>query len=255
VAFRAMQQNRHYRVTSDGAPSATEFRMYRLSTPQGLDPLFPGRYRNRIEQWRVPFQTTRIFQMDYRNLEMLQTLGVRYAISYRGAPNEPVLASSPDFHLVGPDDSFYRIYEFQHARPSYQWDAAGEAVPTGWSPERRVFRVRSAEGGRFGLVEEFLPGWSATVDGKPAAISEWRDVFQAVAVPPGDHTVVFEYRSRWLPAGAAISLATFAALLWVALLASRKDTVTATECSVEAKTENQPHKEPDPRQYRQAGHQ
>jgi hypothetical protein len=209
-AWRAMRENRQYRVTSDGAPAALEFRVWGLATPQGLDPLLPARYRERVEQWGAQFQTTRVFTMNYGNTEMLQELGVRYAISYNGAPNEPFLAASPDFRLVGPDNSFYRVYEYLGARPAYEW--AGDATPVGWTAERRVFRVRSERGGRFGLVETFFPGWRVRVDGREATLEQWRGLFQSVEVPAGEHDVEFDYRSRWLGLGAAISL-----LAWVAL--------------------------------------
>jgi uncharacterized membrane protein YfhO len=82
-------------------------------------------------------------------------------------------------------------------------------------PERRAFQVRSERGGRFGLVEQYSPGWEATVDGGPVAIERWREAFQSIPVGPGEHTVVFEYHSRWLPFGAAVSLASLAGLIWV----------------------------------------
>ena len=215
TAYQAMMAHRDYRVTSDGAPGAVEFRTWGLATPQGLDPFLPKRYRAMMTRW-AHFQTSRVFQVDYTNGPMLQLLGVRYAITYHGGPSELVLAQSPAFRLVGADDSFYRVYEYQHARPPYGWDGnPGDARPTGWMPERRSFRVRSEHGGRFTLVEQFFPGWSASVDGRPVPVERWRETFQSIPVMPGDHSVVFEYHSRLLPWGAAISAAALAGLVWV----------------------------------------
>jgi hypothetical protein len=159
--------------------------------------------------------------MNYASAEMLQTLGVRYAISYEGAPSEAELAGHPRFRLLGPDDSFYRVYEYLDARTPFGWDGAeGEARPAEWLPERRLFRVSSAAGGRFGLVEQGRRGWRATVDGRPATIERWRGAFQAVDVAAGEHTVAFEYRAPWLAPGAAVSLASFILLGWVAFASS-----------------------------------
>jgi hypothetical protein len=216
TAYRALWANREYRVTSDGAPGSVDFRMWGLATPQGLDPLLTKRYRAIIVGWRAHFQTRRVFLMDYTNEQMLQALGVPYAITYKGAADAQFLAGSPNFRLLGPDDSFYRVYEYLHARPPFGWDGIlGDARPTEWMPELRVFQVRSEGGGRFGLVEQFFPGWKATVDGAPVTIERWREAFQSIQVGPGDHSVVFEYHSRWLPLGAAISLASLAGLVWV----------------------------------------
>lgn len=217
TAYQTMWTNRQFRVTSDGAPGAVDFRMWGLATPQGLDPLLPKSYRQMILPW-ARFSTSRVFFMDYKNDQALQTLGVRYAIAYRGSPSASILAQNPEFQLVGQDDSFYRVYEYRQARPPYGWDGTpGEVHPTGWLPECRTFQVRSANGGRFGFAEQFLPGWSAAVDGLPVPIARWREVFQSIWVPAGGHTVVFEYHSRFLPLGAAVSLAAVAALLWMIL--------------------------------------
>jgi hypothetical protein len=214
AAYAAMQANRQYRVTSDGAPGAVDFRMWGLATPQGLDPFLPGGYREFVKRWGR-FQTSRVFLVDYGNDAMLQALGVRYAITYRGGASETALAGNRKFRRVGPD-SFYQVYEYLEARPPYGWDGgAGDARPTEWMPERRVFRVNSERGGRFGLVEQFYPGWHATVDGKPVPVERWRGLFQAAPVAGGEHTVAFEYRSRWLRPGAAISLGALAALAWI----------------------------------------
>jgi hypothetical protein len=216
TAYQTMWTNRDYRVTSDGSPSSMEFRMWGLATPQGLDPLLTKRYRALIVRWGAHFQTQRVFLMDYRNEEMLQTLGVRYAITYRGAADAPYLAESPNFRLVGSDDSFYRVYEYRHARPPFGWDGAlGDARPTEWMPERRAFQVRSGRGGRFGLVEQYSPGWEAAVDGAPVTIERWREAFQSVPVAPGEHTVVFEYHAPWLSLGETISLVSLAGLVCV----------------------------------------
>jgi hypothetical protein len=212
-AYRAMMSNPQYRVTSDGSPSSMEFRMFGISSPQGLDPLLSARYRALMEQWGATFETTRVFRMNYRNRDMLETLGVRYAISYNGAPNEALLAGNPDFRRIGPD-SFYHVYEYVHAQPAYHWE--GEARPTGWLPERRAFTVQSGAGGRFVLAEQQFPGWRATVDGRAVPIGLWRGVFQAIDIPPGEHRIVFEYRSRWLGVGAAVSLLSALALVFVA---------------------------------------
>jgi len=209
TAYWSLWRNRDYRLATDagGGPNATDFRMWGLAGPQGFDPFLPAQYREFIEQW-VKFRTNREFHVDFANQEMLQALGVRYVITHEGAGHDPWLAANPDFRRVGPDDSFYRVYEFQKAKPPFGWvEGNGEARPTGWLPERRTFQVRSAEGGRFFLGEQFLPGWSALVDGRSQAVERWNRVFQATPVGPGEHTLVFRYRSRWLLPGAGISLA------------------------------------------------
>ena len=42
--------------------------------------------------------------------------------------------------------------------------------------------------------DNFAPGWSVAVDGRPADLLVVDRVNKAVAVPPGEHLVVFKYR-------------------------------------------------------------
>lgn len=226
TAYRALWANRQYRIASDerGGPASTEYRLWGLATPLGFDPFLPRAYHDFIEQW-VGFDNNRDFRLDVRNQEMLRELGVRYVITHQGAANADWLADNPAFRLLGPDDSFYRVYEYAGARDPYGWAEAGgsgdRARPIEWLPERRVFEVGSDEGGRFFLGENFLPGWHAAVDGRAAPLERWDRVFQAVRVGPGRHTVAFEYTAPGLWAGAAVSLATAAAMALVRIRGER----------------------------------
>jgi hypothetical protein len=56
------------------------------------------------------------------------------------------------------------------------------------------------------LANVHYPGWCAAVDGEATPIAMTNYVVQGVRVPPGDHDVVFEFRSPTLRAGLAISV-------------------------------------------------
>jgi hypothetical protein len=224
VAYRTLWNNRDYRIACDeeASPYATDLRRWGLATPQGFDPFLPAQYHALIERW-VKFQTNRVFLPDVRNDEMLRALGIRYVITHEGTANDPYLSASPKFRLVGRDDSFYRVYEYQNANAPFGWeDGSGDVRPTEWQPERRVFVARSDRGGRFDLAEQFYPGWHATVDGRPAAIERWNGAFQAIHAGAGQHTIVFAYREHYLLLGAAISLLAWGGLAAVMVSDRRK---------------------------------
>jgi hypothetical protein len=215
VAYRTLRANRDYRIASDeeGAPASTDFRMWGLAVAQGFDPFLPTQYHSTIERW-VKFKSNREFPIDFANPDMLQSLGIGYVITHEGVGRSAFLAASPDFRLLGPDDSYYRVYEYRHARPPYGWaDTPGDVQVVDWMPERRSFHVGSDRGGRFTLTEQFYPGWQANIDGRPVSIERWNGAFQSIFVPPGAHEIVFTYRSRWLPLGVGISLISLTALL------------------------------------------
>jgi hypothetical protein len=73
----------------------------------------------------------------------------------------------------------------------------------------------AAPGGWLVLSEVFYPGWTASVDGAPAAILRADGVFRAVRLEAGHHTVDFRYQPRSFRDGLRVSGATTAVLCFV----------------------------------------
>src|SRR5262249_28112781 len=78
------------------------------------------------------------------------------------------------------------------------------------------------------LSDLFDPGWSATVDGKPAAIRPAYVAFRAVYLGPGKHTVRFEYEPAGFKLGLRVTALGALACL-VLVLAPGKVATLATE--------------------------
>jgi len=72
-------------------------------------------------------------------------------------------------------------------------------------PERVVIETKSDGPAYLVLSDTFDPGWSATVDGRPAQIWPGYVAFRAVYLPSGDHTVVFTYCPAGFKLGLSIS--------------------------------------------------
>ncbi|HUV87928.1 MAG TPA: YfhO family protein [bacterium] len=127
--------------------------------------------------------------------------------------------------LAEDDDAALELMRGDGFEPARE--AVLAAAPEGFEPaetpgapvllERRTplaFRCR-LEGPSLLLLDElFYPGWEAKVDGRPAKIYRANVISRAVVVPPGRHTVAFDYRPKYFYVGLAISL-----LAWVAALA------------------------------------
>ena len=62
------------------------------------------------------------------------------------------------------------------------------------------------------LSEGWYPGWRATVDGKDAPLYRAQVTLRAVAVPAGEHEVVFRFQPRSLRVGGLITGASLLAL-------------------------------------------
>ena len=229
AGYRAMRENRQYRVFTDDdlGPHPVDYRMWGLATPEGFDPFLSVQYRQTIQHW-VPFRSNRLFFIDDRNQNMIQTLGVRYVLVRDDSDHDRFLAASPDFRRIGRKDVYCHVYEYLHAKPPFHWEdeRSGAAEPVAWLPERREFLVLSGRGGRFVLVEQLFPGWRAMVDGHPVRIERWGGAFQAIQVTPGTHRVQFEFRPVSIPVGAAVNLLAVAGLL-VLIWADRRSRPTA----------------------------
>ena len=99
--------------------------------------------------------------------------------------------------------------------------SAGEATPCAIASDRPEHVELTCEGAGYAvLLDAWAPGWTATVDGSPAAIVRADAVARAVAIGPGPHHVDFRYRTPGLRAGAAISLPALLACL--ALIVRRR---------------------------------
>jgi hypothetical protein len=99
--------------------------------------------------------------------------------------------------------------------------AAGSARLDVYQPEHVVISVTDARPGLLVLDDNQLPGWTATLDGRPVPVHTTDYLFRGVAVPAGRHTVQFRYQPASWKIGWLISLAALAVLLLTAGLGWR----------------------------------
>ncbi len=74
-------------------------------------------------------------------------------------------------------------------------------------PEHVAVEVAAEAPAYLVLADTFDPGWSATLDGRPAPIRPAFAAFRAVFVPKGPHRVEFRYRASGFDLGRAVTLA------------------------------------------------
>ncbi len=88
---------------------------------------------------------------------------------------------------------------------SSQKTTSDQAVIAQYENERVVVKVKTDSPGYLVLTDSWYPGWQAWIDGRSAPILRADLMFRALALDPGEHTVVFEYHPTSLILGAAIS--------------------------------------------------
>ena len=92
--------------------------------------------------------------------------------------------------------------------------AANESIQiVAYEPERVAITADVASPAVLVLADAFYPGWHATVDGVPAPILRANLMFRGLALAPGRHEIIFNYRPAAWRLGAAISLIALAALV------------------------------------------
>lgn len=106
------------------------------------------------------------------------------------------------------------------------------------TPGRIRIRASSATGGLLVLNDSFAPGWTATVDGRPAEILAANYLVRGVRVGAGEHEVRFRYRPPLLAVGWAIALLSLAGVLAAPFLAPRR------RCRSEADMQTLPPRKP-----------
>lgn len=89
-------------------------------------------------------------------------------------------------------------------------------------PEFFEAHVDMGRGGWFVLMDQMLPGWTATVDGGAASIYRANAIGRALFLPAGRHEVVFRFRPPGLVAGAISSGLAWLLVLGVLWLAWRR---------------------------------
>ena len=224
--YQQLRVGTDYRIVVDfdTGPLPNDFRHTGMITPQGFDPLLTTPFRKMVETYGH-FRTGRMFEVDPENYAALRMFGVRYVVSSESSKMFPKLKDNQHYRLLGPELTYYRVYEYLDAQPPYSWEgsAGAEVTRRAWEPENRKFQVNVASAGKLALHEQLFPGWMASIDGKSTAVESWAGAFQAVTVPAGEHTVEFRYWPRALVLGGGISLAALVVLIfWMRLSSGSK---------------------------------
>jgi hypothetical protein len=144
--------------------------------------------------------------------EELGNLNIAYVLS-----DYPLHAASLD-----PIDMVEDVYIYKNAqvKPRAWIETDGregsdwrEVDSIEWKPNEVV--IRATGPGQLILSEMIYPGWILTVDDLQSDIQDYREIFRAVMLEPGEHLVRFTYRPQRVYLGAVISILSIIALAWL----------------------------------------
>jgi hypothetical protein len=189
-------------------------------------------------------------------LRVLSLLGTRYVVvapgagpppgdglayAYRGADADvlsndraaPRAFVAEHVHAAASDQEELETIVTQEFDPGHdatvrRGELGGGSVPAGAvggsvrlvtdANARVVLRASLPRRGLVVLDDAWAPGWSVTVDGRPARALQANMVLRGVVVPAGEHAVEWRYRVPGLRAGVAISsVGVLVLLAWTGL--------------------------------------
>lgn len=123
-------------------------------------------------------------------------------------------------------------------------EAAGGEVEVVEVEGRTIrLRVDTTDGGLLRVLEPWLPGWTAAIDGVPAEVLQVDGGFVGVVLPPGDGVVTLAWHAPWLRAGAWTSGLTALGLAVALVVVGRRP---STLHSAEVEAYGGGSTEPDP---------
>ncbi len=178
--------------------------VYGLRDVQGYDSLFTGRYKAFSNEFALPnsngvkdsspvvvgnmvFFHSAIGQEIARNVVSLPTDNAGY--SSETVPNQnPLYNQERDM----------AIYEVPNVSRASLVSKEGKTLPAPivWledSPTRVRLKLTASEEANLILMDEYYPGWKASIDGKDTPISRSGAVFRSVEVSMGEHEALFRY--------------------------------------------------------------
>lgn len=230
---------------------ATQLGIY---SPEGYDPIFSKRYgqllfatrdfmagklSEDIPRIEVMMSQTEKNPENFRRSRLLSLLGVKDILYATGqwqiVENKQAL---PRTFLVGnyvfeadPQKILDKIFDpnfdlsktvvLEKNLPVKIFPGAGETRIISYQPNTVTIETSTDTPQLLFLSDNYYPGWKAAVDGKPTEIFISDYTFRSVAVPAGNHLVVFSYEPRSFEMGKYLTLGSLILLGAGKLLFSR----------------------------------
>lgn len=150
--------------------------------------------------------------------ESYSFLGVKYLVSKEPLEKEDVVQvySGDGVYIYENPDENISIFHINDDTGIY----AANVQSTDWATNYVTINVDMAADGQFIFSQVSFPGWNVYVDGEERPLESY-DIFQAVSVEQGTHTICFRYEPWWL-AGWGISLGACVIFIIYTLLKIRK---------------------------------
>lgn len=201
------------------------------------DPIAPSTF---FTKWTAINGTSNGLQSVYDFAPTINsaTVARRYGISYVLEPRGAAGPSGGVFEARVGNEDLYRIPGAAIATlvpesSSSAWpstDAAGKAVPVDWPGPSAVRVVTNASSPQvLRLRVASIPGWQATIDGRPLALTPYLSMMLQAKIPPGKHTIELHYWPNRFTEGLVIAAIAVVGFATAAVVVRRRDKVARVE--------------------------
>ncbi len=165
----------------------------------------------------------------YENLDVLPRAFIAHRAEIVQSDRQAIAAMrQPDFN---PAQTLVRLKTNGDERTGLI--TAGQASPqdsatiVAYAPERVEITATLASPGWLVLADTHYPGWQAAVNGQPVNIFQANGLFRGIALPAGEHRVVFEFKPDSFKWGVVISGVALFGLLVGLVVAVKRSRINA----------------------------
>jgi hypothetical protein len=195
------------------------------------DPITPSTFFTRLTAING---TSNGLQSEYDFIPAIDTATVarRYGISYVLEPRGAAGPTGSVFDARVGDEDLYRIPGAGEATlvpesSPAAWpstDAKGTVLPVDWlGPAQLRVTTRTTSPQVLRLRVASLPGWHATIDGKPLALTPYLSMMLQARIPPGNHVIELHYWPNRFTQGIVIAAVTVAGFGVAIVVVRRRD--------------------------------
>lgn len=165
----------------------------------------------------------------YENLDVLPRAFIAHRAEIVQSDRQAIaVMQQPDFN---PAQTLVRLKTDADERAGLI--TAGQASPqdsaaiVAYAPERVEITATLASPGWLVLADTHYPGWQAAVNGQPVEIFQANGLFRGIALPAGEHRVVFEFKPDSFKWGVVISGVALFGLLVGLVVAVKRSRINA----------------------------
>ena len=119
------------------------------------------------------------------------------------------------------------VYEWEDPHLPASDSLIGSVSIKSYTPNAVEFETRSNAQALLVFSDSYYPGWKAYVDGGETPVFQANITQRAIGIPPGDHEVMFVFRSSPAVVGLWVTLGSFVILLAYLVTKCRKEKATA----------------------------